>query len=58
MEAVFRFYEELNDFLPERNRKVPVQYQFRGTPSVKEAIEAIGVPHVEVDQNRYKEDEP
>jgi uncharacterized protein len=45
----FRFYEELNDFLPEKNRKVEFNYIFRGNPSVKDAIEAVGVPHVEVD---------
>ena len=47
--ATFRFYEELNDFLPPRRRKRAFDYTFRGTPSAKDAIEAIGVPHVEVD---------
>jgi uncharacterized protein len=47
--AYFRFYEELNDFLPARKRKKLFPYEFRGNPSVKDAIEAIGVPHVEVD---------
>jgi uncharacterized protein with PIN domain len=47
--AQFRFYEELNDFLPRRNRKVEFDYAFEGSPSIKDAIEAIGVPHVEVD---------
>jgi uncharacterized protein with PIN domain len=47
--AQFRFYEELNDFLPRGKRKVEFPYEFEGTPSVKDAIEAIGVPHVEVD---------
>ena len=45
----FRFYEELNDFLPAARRKIQFSYSFRGNPSVKDAIEAIGVPHVEVD---------
>ncbi len=45
----FRFYEELNDFLPSEQRKRPFDYQYYGTPSVKDAIEAIGVPHTEVD---------
>lgn len=45
----FRFYEELNDFLPEEQRKVTFSYGFTGTPSVKNTIEAIGVPHAEVD---------
>jgi len=47
--ARFRFYEELNEFLPRERRKTEFVYQFRGAPSVKDAIEAIGVPHVEVD---------
>ncbi len=45
----FRFYEELNDFLPEDLRKRAFWYSFKGTPAVKDAIEAIGVPHTEVD---------
>jgi len=47
--ALFRFYEELNDFLPQSRRKRPFEYLFRGNPSVKDAIEALGVPHVEID---------
>jgi uncharacterized protein with PIN domain len=47
--AEFRFYEELNDFLPDQYRKRSFPYQFRGTPSVKDCIEAMGVPHTEVD---------
>lgn len=47
--AQFRFYEELNDFLPENRKKVPFQYAFMGRPSVKDAIEALGVPHTEID---------
>lgn len=47
--AYFRFYEELNDFLPTARRKKEFPYTFQGTPSVKHAIEAIGVPHPEVD---------
>lgn len=48
-EATFRFYEELNDFLPEEKRRRDSSYRFRGHPSVKDSIEAIGVPHTEVD---------
>ena len=48
-EAEFRFYEELNDFLPPALRKRAFAYAFHGTPAVKDAIEAIGVPHTEVD---------
>ena len=47
--AYFRFYEELNDFLPSEKRKKLFSYAFNGNPSVKDAIEAMGVPHVEVD---------
>lgn len=47
--TTFRFYEELNDFLPPDRRKLAFDYAFNGTPSVKDSIEAIGVPHPEVD---------
>jgi hypothetical protein len=47
--AIFRFYEELNDFLPADRRKVSFEHGFTGTPSVKDTIEAIGVPHTEID---------
>ena len=47
--SYFRFYEELNDFLPLEKRKKLFSYQFTGTPSVKNTIEAIGVPHAEID---------
>jgi uncharacterized protein len=47
--ATFRFYEELNDFLPNEKRKVPFQYCFNKSPSLKDAVEAIGVPHVEIE---------
>lgn len=47
--AYFRFYEELNDFLPKELRKVTFNYEFTGNPTVKDAIEALNVPHAEVD---------
>lgn len=47
--AWFRFYEELNDFLPESRRKVEFHHQFDGNPSVKDIIESLGVPHPEID---------
>ena len=47
--ASFRFYAELNDFLPPRRRGVTFLHEFRGGPSVKDTIEALGVPHTEVD---------
>ena len=47
--AEFRFYEELNDFLPAERRKVAFPYRFEGTPAVRDLIQAIGVPHSAVD---------
>lgn len=45
----FRFYEELNDFLQPPQRKRTFVHEFDGTPSVKDRIESLGVPHTEVD---------
>ena len=45
----FRFYEELNDFLPRDKRKTAFDWSFIGWPTVKDCIEAIGVPHCEID---------
>ena len=44
-----RFYEELNDFLPEEKRKKRFTHQFIDRTSVKDLIESLGVPHTEVD---------
>lgn len=48
-QAEFRFYAELNDFLGRRPGTGQVAYRFSGHPSVKDAVEALGVPHTEVD---------
>ncbi len=48
-QAEFRFYEELNDFLPDAKKKRSFIYHFNGNPSIKDAIEAHNVPHIEVD---------
>lgn len=45
----FRFYEELNDFLPPARRKVTFEHPFQRRASVKDMIEALGVPHTEVE---------
>jgi uncharacterized protein with PIN domain len=45
----FRFYEELNDFLPEERRKCQFAVEVDRARSVKDAIESAGVPHTEVD---------
>lgn len=47
--VVVRFYEELNDFLPRDRRKRDLEIASRGRRSVKDLIESLGVPHVEVD---------
>ena len=47
--ARFRFYEELNDFLPPERRKTEFDYQFERRASIKDVIEALGVPHTEVE---------
>lgn len=46
---MFRFYEELNDFLPKQKRKVDFEAAFKWKRSIKDMIEALGVPHTEID---------
>lgn len=47
--AIFRFYEELNDFLPSAWRKTDIERRFPYPAAVKDFIEGLGVPHTEVD---------
>src|SRR5262245_51114507 len=47
--AEFRFYAELNDFLPRQDRFITLARHFWGEASVKDLIESAGVPHTEVD---------
>lgn len=48
--ATFRFYADLNDFLPPRSRQRPFPHSiYNGDQSVKHLIEAIGPPHTEVE---------
>lgn len=47
--ATFRFYAELNDFLKSERRHQDFEHSFWGNPSVKDTVEALGVPHTEVD---------
>jgi len=47
--ATFRFYEELNDFLPPTHRKEDITVPFEQRSSVKDMIESLGVPHTEID---------
>ncbi len=44
-----RYYEELNDFLPREKRKKDIELTYAGRRSVKDLIESMKVPHVEVD---------
>lgn len=46
--ASFRFYGSLNDFIAVSERNRWISYDFQGKPAVKDAIEALGVPHPEV----------
>ncbi|HVL55975.1 MAG TPA: Mut7-C RNAse domain-containing protein [Burkholderiaceae bacterium] len=47
--ARFRFYEELNDFLAPRHRRREFDHPTARAATVKHAIEALGVPHTEVE---------
>jgi len=49
MSVWFRFYGPLNDFVAPLRRQRTFRYQLAGPASVKDTIEAIGVPHPEVD---------
>jgi uncharacterized protein with PIN domain len=49
MSAHFRFYAALNDFLPTERRMVSFAYSFSGHQTVKHLIEALGIPHTEVE---------
>lgn len=47
--ATFRFYEELNDFLPPARRWVAFTVPCARAATTKHMIEALGVPHTEVE---------
>ena len=49
LHARFRFYTELNDFLPPERRFTEFTYEFLDIATVKDRIESFGVPHTEVD---------
>jgi hypothetical protein len=48
-QAHFRFYAKLNDFLPVQRWQALFAHHFEGQPSIKDMIEALGIPHTEVD---------
>jgi uncharacterized protein with PIN domain/sulfur carrier protein ThiS len=47
--ATFRFYEELNDFLPAHQRKRDLDLEFEPPTPVRHLIETLGIPHTEVE---------
>lgn len=50
MTATFRFYADLNHFLPRQRRQIAFeQPTYAGDQSVKHLIESLGVPHTEVE---------
>jgi hypothetical protein len=48
-QARFRFYAELNDLLPLPKGGLCFSHAFEAAVSVKDAVEAFGIPHIEVD---------
>ncbi len=47
--CLFRYYGQLNDFLPRWRRQRAGDYLFTGSVGLRDAIQAQGVPHSEVD---------
>lgn len=46
--AFFRFYGNLNDFLPPHRQQVEFTNKIKNPGSIKDAIEALGIPHPEI----------
>ena len=46
--SFFNFHGCLKDFLAEEDRRHALKYSFESSPAIKDAIEAIGVPHPEI----------
>ncbi len=44
-----RVYQELNDFVSPSRRGRESEIDVKGSPSVKDVVESVGVPHTEVD---------
>jgi len=45
----FRFYAELNDFLPHSYRQIRFPQDYSRIATVKQLVKSLGVPHTEVD---------
>jgi hypothetical protein len=48
-EASFRFYEELNEYLPETEWKKEMSFRFNGSVMIRKAIESFGIRTDDVD---------
>ncbi len=46
----FRFYDDLNDFLPRYQRHREIVYDLANKAGIKDTIEALGIPHTEVEK--------
>lgn len=55
MTASFRFHGELADFLPRERRGRRFEYECARAATLKNAIEALGVPHTEVGELRLND---
>lgn len=47
--AYFRFYADLNPFLPKEKRQIEFSHQFIDKTTIKDMIEGLGVPHTQID---------
>ena len=47
--ALFRFFSELNDFLPDERKQSQFRHDFDHRGSIKDMIESLGIPHTEID---------
>jgi uncharacterized protein with PIN domain len=47
--AFFKFQGDINNFLSARQRNTTISYNFDESPSIKDSIEALGIPHTEVE---------
>ncbi|MBC7474194.1 MAG: hypothetical protein H7263_07860 [Candidatus Sericytochromatia bacterium] len=47
--ATFNFFDEINDFIQKNQRNQEIKIEFDDSTTAKDAIEAIGVPHTEVE---------
>src|SRR5258708_27958369 len=46
--AALQFFGQLNDFLPIKRQRTTFDHTFDESPSIKDMIQSVGVPHTEV----------